>query len=151
MYEKKTDNAEYLTVEKNKSLISDSYIELVREFKRSPKIFELVEKTGLCDTTVRKYFKELKKNGLGDKVSKYKTLTDRVILGIANKAIEGDSNAAKLFLEIVEGFKPGMKIEIDNKVTINTMSLEELQKEREKNNQILDDPKLLRFRNTGSD
>lgn len=90
-----------LDYEINHAAIGDAFQSLVRQLKRKPTTAELATATGLTEETVRQHLKKLK---FRPSKSSIRVLTDSVLLGLANRAMKGDPAAAKLYMQLLEGW-----------------------------------------------
>lgn len=146
-------NKIYANWEANQANLALQFMEFISKNKRRPTVRELCELTGLTINTVRGHLLHLEKTQLKDKFRLFKILTEQVVLSQAVNAIKGGkgaSQSAKLFLELVEGYKPGMKIEIEGELKVSQMTMEELLQRQADHGKLINS-KLLRFaRNPGS-
>ncbi len=71
-----------------------------RDKGRIPSQDEIAEKSGLSRATVQRHMKDME---LTQIARPFRVLADTVLLGLANKAVRGDSNAAKLYFKLTFG------------------------------------------------
>ena len=90
-----------ITWDLNHQIIRDSYVKLIKNFKRKPTIKEVSEDSGISTTTIDKHIKELTFEPLKHPL---RMLTEDVILSIANSAKKGSSASQKLWMQICEGW-----------------------------------------------
>jgi len=153
--ENEVENGEtvrYSNFEYNQSLLADAFGKLVKMNGKKPTIRELMKFTQLSVNTIRRHLKILEKTEMKEKWSSFRILTEQVILAQARNAMsmaKGSAQSAKLFLELVEGWSPGMKLEITNTFNHAGMSNEELLAKYEENGKLINS-KLLRFVRMGS-
>jgi len=143
-------NKIYANWEANQANLAVQFMEFIAKNKRRPTVRELCELTGLTINTVRGHLRHLEKTQLKDKFQLFKILTEQVVLSQAVNAIKGGKGAAqsaKLFLELVEGFKPGMKVEIEGELNVRNMTMEELL-QRQADRAKLINSKLIRIART---
>ena len=141
------EKARYTNFEFNQALLAEAFGKLVKTSRRKPTIRQLMEETGLSWNTVRNHLKTLEKTEISEKWASFRILTEHVILAQAKNAIaggKGSAQSAKLFLELIEGWSPGMKLEITGNINHTNMSNEELLAKYEENAKLIDG-KLLRF------
>jgi len=133
--------------EANHADLAEAYITFVKNESRRPTIDELSTLTGLHYNTVLNHLKTLEQKDFAEKWKSFKLLSEQVILSQAVNAIKGGRGAAasaKLFLEVVEQFRPGLKIELEGRLKLQNMSTEELI-ERHKEHGKLINSKLIRL------
>ena len=90
-----------ITWDLNHHIIRDSYVKLIKDFKRKPTIAEVSKDCNLSHNTIDKHIKELKFDPLKHPL---RMLTEDVILSIANSAKRGSSASQKLWMQIAEGW-----------------------------------------------
>lgn len=137
----------YSNWESNQALLAIAFVDLLNEKRRRPTLAELCGKTGLSYNTVRAHLKILDETELKEKWASFKILSEQVVLSLATTAIaggKGSAQAAKLFLELVENWTPGMKIEFGGSVNFSGLTTEELI-QRQKDNAKLLGSKLIKF------
>ena len=147
-----TEKVRYSNFEFNQSLLAEAFANHVRDNQKKPTVKELCQATNLSHNTIRNHLKILEKTEMSEKWASFRILTERVILSQARNAIsrgQGSVQSAKLFLELVEGWSPGMKLEITNTFNHAGMSNEELLTKYEENGKLINS-KLLRFVRMGS-
>jgi DNA-binding transcriptional regulator YhcF (GntR family) len=145
--ENERKNAVHCQFEANQAVIAEAFIKIVSEKQRRPTYREVADFTGFHYNTVRTHLKTLEETKFKDRFRAFRALTDHVILAQAKAAMSpgpGSAASAKLFLEIVEGIRPGMKIDINSNINISNMSTEELLKRQGEHSKLLNS-KLLRF------
>ena len=122
-----------------------AFVDLLLENQSWPTNAELEEKTGLCRATIQVHAKELKKEKFQNKFDDLKILTRSVVIAVAKRAIKnGDPRCAELYLKIVEGWSPSLKVEIEGKL-ISGFSTEELLEQKKKMEYLFNDSRLLNF------
>ena len=87
--------------EYNHIKITEAFFVIVKEKKRTPTYKELMKATELCEKTIERHLKELKFTKFIDKL---KPMTERILLRLGNKAIGGDIQATKLYMQIIENW-----------------------------------------------
>lgn len=108
--------------EHNHETIAEAFFKHIRAFGRPPTTRALKESTGLSAVTIDNHMKELNSISLEERVKGFKVITGEVISSTALKAKTGDTNAAKLFLQVVEKFKEGKELEVSGNVSGYDMS-----------------------------
>lgn len=150
----------YTTWEQTHAVIAVAYIEYVKKQKKKPSIRALAKVTGYAINTVHAHIKELQKKTLEERLEPFRLLTDNLILNLYKNGMKtghGATVATKLFFELVENWKPGMKVELEGTADLRELSIKELlEMERKNGNDI--ERKLLDFagakktvRKTGTD
>lgn len=114
---KKKSRADY---ERNRVEIQMAYINFIKRNGRRPWFTELTKETKLHYNTVRKHMLDIQAQDLGNleksNLADLKILTPEILLGLASKAMKGNSACAKLFLQVVEGWtEPGQSVDITSK------------------------------------
>src|SRR5262245_12764114 len=102
----------------NHARIRDAYIELLKAKKgRNPTLAEISEQVGLSVTTVKKHLDELDKTKIA-KIgnSKFKILSDDVILSIYRAAMKGSAASQKLWLQIVEDWNEKQETKLSGEI-----------------------------------
>jgi len=101
---KKTGRSENRTDwEANHAKIRDAMLLLIdRKKGKLPSQDEIARECKLSRATVQRHLKEMDLT----KIAKpFRMLADTVLLGLANKAVKGDANAAKLYFQLTFGGK----------------------------------------------
>jgi AraC-like DNA-binding protein len=87
--------------EMNHSRIRDAMLTLIdRNRGTIPSQDEIAKECKLSRPTVQRHLKEME---LTDIAKPFRALADAVLLGLANKAVRGDTNAAKLYFKLTFG------------------------------------------------
>lgn len=110
--------------EYNHELLAEAFMKHIMVHGRPPTYAALHRDTGFAIDTIKRHLDELDKKTLGKRLRKFKVLTGDIIASLSLKAKQGDTQAAKLYLEIVEQFKEGKEIDL----TMNGMSREDKEK-----------------------
>ena len=123
--------------QRNRAKIQKEIARIIRREMRKPTVQELVEATGLSDKTVKAHLKRVKL-GDGTQANVFQALTPNVILKLYERAVgyshpavkifndkyagivqadytehyPPDTAAAKLFVQLVEGFKEKTETEV---------------------------------------
>lgn len=100
----------------NHQIIEDAVFDHLVHNLRWPTYNQLVEKTGFCHMTIKRHRKDI---NLQNFVSDYKTITPTVMRALGLKACKGDARAAKLWLQVVEGFRDKIDLEHTTKADLN--------------------------------
>ena len=100
--------------ERNHQLIQDAYIALFAELKRIPTFEETASRCNLSRQTVWRHSCDLK---LEDVTSSVRIRTGRVLHGIAAAAEKGDAACAKLFMQLVHGWREAQVVRHEGSVT----------------------------------
>ena len=88
----------------NHSKIRDAMLTLIDRNKgRIPSQDEIANECGLSRTTVQRHLREME---LTEIAKPFRALADTVLLGLANKAVRGDTNAARLYFKLTFGEGP---------------------------------------------
>lgn len=85
----------------NHALITEAYLSLVKERLRAPTVQEVADMLGLTWDTVRKHVDELR---FTPSTHPLRILTDKVIISIAQSAMEGNPGSQKLWMQLMEGW-----------------------------------------------
>jgi len=93
----------------NHDRLSRAYLDLVKEHGRAPTIAQLSEAANLSAAAVKRHMKYLKFTPTKHPA---RVLTDSVIIGLASKAAAGDSAAAKLWFQVMEGWSEKTRTEM---------------------------------------
>lgn len=99
--------------ERNHQKIQDAYLAIFAETKRIPTFEETAKRCNLSRQTVWRHSCNLK---LEDVIPSVKIRTGRVLHGIASAAEKGDASCAKLFMQLVYGWKE--KTEHSGSITV---------------------------------
>ncbi len=67
---------------------------------RIPSQEEIASECGLSRATVQRHLKDMDLSGIA---KPFRALADTVLLGLVNKAVKGDANAAKLYFKLTFG------------------------------------------------
>jgi hypothetical protein len=87
--------------EANHAKIRDAMLVLIDRGKgRIPSQDEIAKECGLSRPTVQRHMKDM---DLTQIAKPFRMLADTVLLGLANKAVKGDSQAAKLYFKLTFG------------------------------------------------
>jgi len=133
--------------EDNHSKIAIGFIEFLKENLRRPTVTELAEQTGFAYNTINSHLRILAKTEFSERWESFKMLSESILLNqfkIAMSSGKGATAAAKFFFQIVENWKPGMKIELEINDNLASMTTDDLI-QRQKRNAGIIDKKLLRF------
>lgn len=85
----------------NHARIRDAMLALIDRGKgRIPSQDEIAKECGLSRPTVQRHLKEME---LTEIAKPFRALADTVLLGLANKAVRGDANAARLYFRLTFG------------------------------------------------
>lgn len=87
--------------EANQSVIRDAFMKLLKKYNRMPSSYEIAKQTGLSASSVQTHFKDMKFEPLNHQA---RALTNDVVLSIARSAQKGNSQAQKLWMQIMEGW-----------------------------------------------
>jgi len=109
----------------NHSIIRDSYVKLIKNFKRKPTYDEVSKDTDLSIPTIKKHIDELRFEPLKHPL---RILTEDVILSIANSANEGSSASQKLWMQICEGWTEKQIIEHEGKINLEDVRVKLIDK-----------------------
>lgn len=109
----KSDRFDYTI---NHQIIEDAVFKHLTTNMRWPTYKQIEEATGFCHATIKRHRNDI---NLENFVSDYKTLTPTVMRGLGLKACKGDANAAKLWLQVVEGFRDKIDLEHKAKSDLN--------------------------------
>lgn len=87
--------------EQNHAKIRDAMLELIAEKRgKIPSQEEIAVRSALSRVTVQRHMKEMELS----KIAKpFRALADSVLLGLANRAVKGDTAAAKLYFKLTFG------------------------------------------------
>ena len=87
--------------EANHVLIRDAFLRLLEKRKgRKPTFAEIAEETGLGERTIYRHVEALE---FKPQITSWRVMTGDVIAALWRKCMKGDSNAIKLWLQVVEG------------------------------------------------
>ncbi len=89
--------------EDNHRVISDAYIDILKEKGKAPTINQVVESTGLAYNTVRKHLNELVFDTSSHPL---RILSDDIIAKLGQKALSGSYHHMKLWFELMENWRP---------------------------------------------
>jgi predicted transcriptional regulator len=106
----------------NHTAITRAISDFKKLYNRSPDKSDIAEMTGLSHTTVYKHFKEYRKNNLQAQLEQFEYMAPQVLDALLNKSLEGNVNAARLFLKVMNnpqanGFG-GSRVKIDEDIEI---------------------------------
>ena len=104
------------TWELNHSIIRDSYVNLIKNFKRKPTQNEVAIETKLSRNTIQKHISILK---FEPHKHPLRILTDDVIMSIANSAMDGSHGSQKLWMQIMEGWTERQITEHEGELNLN--------------------------------
>jgi len=151
MSQEETESPEskhYANWEETHAVIGQAFIDLVGELQKRPSIRDIAKHTGYGINTVHVHLREIKKKSLEDRFEPLQVLSDRLLLKLFKTAQGGGKGsvaATKLFFQLVENWKPGMTIEMEESNDLSNLTLDELiKREKELGSDI--DKKLLRFK-----
>lgn len=91
------------TWERNHALLTKAYLEHIKEYKTTPTLKQLNEKTGISLPKISAHLKELDIDRLTIG-SPHRLIGDIILMGLGANGAQGDSAAAKLFFQLVFGF-----------------------------------------------
>ena len=123
--EKVVKSCKNTTWDYNHSIIRDSYVKLIKNFKRKPTYDEVSKDINLSINTIKKHIDELKFEPLKHPS---RILTEDVILAIANSAQEGSSASQKLWMQICEGWSERQIIKHEGKINLDDVREELIDK-----------------------
>jgi len=103
------------TWELNHSIIRDSYVNLIKNFKRKPTQNEVAIETKLSRNTIQKHISILK---FEPHKHPLRILTDDVIMSIANSAMDGSHGSQKLWMQIIEGWSERQVIKHEGQIDL---------------------------------
>ena len=87
--------------ETNHAKIRDAMLTLIdRKKGKLPSQEEIATECNLSRATVQRHLKQM---DLSTIAKPFRALADTVLLGLANKAVKGDANAAKLYFQLTFG------------------------------------------------
>jgi DNA-binding transcriptional MocR family regulator len=87
--------------EQNHAKIRDAMLALIAEKKgKIPSQEEIAAKSGLSRITVQRHMQDME---LSEIAHPFRALADTVLLGLANRAVKGDTAAAKLYFKLTFG------------------------------------------------
>lgn len=87
----------------NHAKVLSTFIRLLKTFQRKPTLDELSAQTGL---SVRVVSSHLKAGDFSETVEDLRILTSQVLMGIYSSAMEGKAQSQRLWLEVVENWRP---------------------------------------------
>ena len=144
--EHKSPQDRYPIWKESRAKIEKAFYELINENNEIPNNSELADKTGLHINTIQVHTIELRKEKFEEKFEDLKSLSRAVVLSQAVNAIKnGSAQSAQLFLRLVEGWDPTTVLKIDGNISLNGLSLEELLEKKKEQDNIIDDPRLIKF------
>src|SRR3990167_6033050 len=85
----------------NHQKIESFILGYVKENARLPTRNQIVEAVGFSPSTVQSHMKTL---NIKSFMHQYRNLSPRVMMGLFSRAANGNPNAAKLWLQVVDGF-----------------------------------------------
>lgn len=88
--------------ETNHEMLRVSFLKLLKKKGSMPTSYELAEATGLSRSAVVEHYKHLK---FEPQAHQSRALTNDIILAVAQSAKRGNSQAQKLWFQIMEGWK----------------------------------------------
>lgn len=94
----------------NHALVLDTFLRLMKTYKRKPTLDELANQTGLSVQAVSRH---LKTDEFTDTKEDLRILTSNVLLSIYSAAMQGKTQSQRLWLEVVEGWKPTTGIDLN--------------------------------------
>ncbi len=98
----------------NHLLIERSIMYLMHKNGRPATNIEIAERTGLSERAVRYHLENVDLDQLFSHVIKsYAPLADEIMMSVVKSARNGTNRAQQLYFEIVFGWKPGQRIEIE--------------------------------------
>jgi len=103
----KTRNRTYRA---NHKKIRDAYLKLIEKNKRCPTVAQIMSETKLSDTAIETHIKEMEFEPQNDLM---RSLTPDVLLSIYESAKAGKSASQKLWLQVMEGFREGVDVQLD--------------------------------------
>lgn len=87
--------------EQNHAKIREAMLELLAEKRgRIPSQDEIAKRSGLSRTTVQRHMREMELTRIA---KPFRALADTVLLGLANRAVKGDTAAARLYFKLTFG------------------------------------------------
>jgi DNA-binding transcriptional ArsR family regulator len=89
--------------EQNHEAIKEAFLLAVSEKGKRPTISDLADRTGLSRKTISRHIKSIT---VTQSAHKARVLADEIILAQANKAMRGDTAAARLFFELAFDWAP---------------------------------------------
>ena len=109
------------------TLLSEAYIAIMKKEDRQPRIKELSEMAGVSEPNVQRHIKIIEKMSFKERFGDLKLLTKRILMaqgafGATDKP--GSTQAARLFLEIIEGL--GVESKSDSR-PLSNLTGEELE------------------------
>ena len=123
--EKVTKSYKNTTWDYNHSIIRNSYVKLIKNFKRKPTYDEVSKDTDLSIPTIKKHIDELKFEPLKHPL---RILTEDVMLAIENSAKKGSSASQKLWMQICEGWSERQIIKHEGKINLDDVREELMDK-----------------------
>jgi len=139
----------YINWEFNQAQIATAYVKLIARYNRRPTIRAVARETGFAINTVHTHIKELQKKSFEDRFDNFKVLSERLLMSLYSNGMAGKTSAAKLYFQIVENWKPGLKIEIESEGNLSGLSNQELLEQEEQNANDIN-RKLLPFSDADS-
>ena len=99
--------------ENNHNLICEAFKRLAKDLNKVPTYEEMAAATGLHRDTIYRHFRDYK---YADRVEKFKSLTDDVLVSLYSMATKGKNHrAADLFMKHIEGRGDKLNIDINIK------------------------------------
>jgi len=115
----KTKRKDYLAIDNQ---IKQTYFTYIKRHNKLPTQQKVAETLGISFSTVNRH---LKNHSLNEITPQFKQFAPEVIYGLMNRAIKGESKAAKLFFHLVYDWSETQDINLhgdlktDNKLIIN--------------------------------
>lgn len=96
--------------ERNNQIIRNGILDLLRKSKGTPPtVAQIADYTQLHKNTILKHIRTIK---FKPQESRFRVLTDDVILGLYRACIKGDARASKLWFQILEGFVEKKQVKV---------------------------------------
>ncbi len=112
--------------EENHEKLAKAFFAHIKADGRMPTNVQLCKDTGLSSTTVTKHFDKLSGISLDARIRGFKLLAETVMASLAIQSQEGDVQAAKLFMQIVEKFSERTEHEHSGEFSWSGLTPEEL-------------------------
>jgi hypothetical protein len=100
---------------RNQAIIQETYISLIQKLKRCPTVLEVSAETKLSISAIKNHVKEMK---FEPQQSPLRSLTPDVLISIYNSSRKGQPASQKLWMQIMEGWKENMGLDLSGGVTI---------------------------------
>lgn len=116
MVDKKlADSCKNITWELNHGIIRNTYVDLIKEFKRKPTYKEISEKCNLSINTIKKHIDTLRFNPLKHPL---RIFSDDVLMAIIYSAKNGSTSSQKLYMQLCEGWSEKQIIEHEGELNL---------------------------------